>query len=264
MILAEWRTLARVVRRSTGVLEVVDSRDPENTRSRRLESMAKAMGKPLILVINKADLIPRWALEGWLEFYRSKGMKVVAVSATRGVGKGQLVKAMQEVSSQQTSVFAVAGYPKTGKSSIINMLKGYKSAPVSPVPGSPGYTKGYTIYKVAKNVYIVDTPGTIPVEGDPLQSVIRGRGPEEMSDPVRPAVLLLQTALKYNPRAVLEAYGIAETDPYKILEEIARKRSWFYKSTGDPNIDEAARQVIRDYHKAKLWFFVPPPTRPSR
>jgi len=53
MLLADWRTLARIIRRSTAVLEVLDARDPQGTRSPRAEHMTKAMEKKLILVINK-------------------------------------------------------------------------------------------------------------------------------------------------------------------------------------------------------------------
>jgi len=261
MLLADWRTLARIIRRSTAVLEVLDARDPQGTRSPRAEHMAKAMEKKLVLIINKVDLIPREAIGGWLEYFGSTGLTAVAISSLRSTGKGELLRVMREISGEETAIFAVIGYPKTGKSSVINMLKGYKSAPTSKVPGSPGYTRGYTLYKVARGVYIIDTPGTIPVGGDPLEAAIRGRSPEEMSDPVKPAVMLVERALRYNPRAIIDAYGIEDRNPYVILEKIALKRSWIYKSTHEPNIEEAARSVIRDYHMGKLWFYVPPPKK---
>ncbi len=105
---------------------------------------------------------------------------------------------------------------------------------------------------------MIDTPGIIPVEGDPLESIIRGRPPEQLNDPVKPALMLLERALKYNPLAVKEAYGIDEKDPYRILELIALRRGWKYKSDGEPLVEEAARVVIRDYHEGKLRFYVPP------
>jgi ribosome biogenesis GTPase A len=56
----------------------------------------------------------------------------------------------------------------------------------------------------------------------------------------------------------MEAYWIREREPLKILTELAIRRGWFYKKTREPLIEEAARTVIRDYHKAKLLFYVPP------
>jgi hypothetical protein len=259
MELADWRTLARVIKRSDGVIEVLDARDPLGTRSLRAEGIARAFGKKVIIAINKVDLIPKDVAKRWLDYFDSLGLRAVLVSSLRGYGKGTLKAEMLKVSSGGTSTFSVVGYPKTGKSSIINMFKGYRSASVSKVPGSWGHTKGYTIYRVAKDIYVIDTPGTIPVEGDELESIIRGRSPEELRDPVRPAVLLIERALRYNPNSIAEAYGVLEIDPYKILERIAMRRMWIYKSTHEPNIEEAARTVIRDYHRGKLWFYVPPP-----
>lgn len=260
MQLADWRSLARIIKRSDGVLEVLDARDPLGTRSLRVEEMAKAFNKKVLLVINKSDLIPRSVARAWLEYFNSRGIAAALVSSLKGYGKGTLKAELKKMSQAGgPSTYCVVGYPKTGKSSLINMLKGYKSAPVSKVPGSWGYTKSYTIYRVASDLYIIDTPGTIPIEGDELESVIRGKSPEELYDPVKPAMLLLERALKYNPNSVVEAYGIVERNPYKILEELAAKRMWIYKSTHEPNVEEAARAVIRDYHRGKLWFFVPPP-----
>ncbi len=260
MELADWRTLARIIKRSDGVIEVLDARNPLGTRSLRAEGIARALKKSLIVVINKVDMIPRSVAAQWLDYFDERGIKAVLVSAVKGYGKGALKAAMLDVAGDRVATFSIIGYPKTGKSSIINMFKGYRSASVSKVPGSWGYTRGLTIYRVSQTLYIVDTPGTIPVDGDPLESVIRGRSPEELRDPVGAAMLLIETALKYNPNSVAEAYGILERDPYKVLEELASRRMWIYKSTHEPNVEEAARTVIRDYHRGKLWFFVPPPS----
>jgi ribosome biogenesis GTPase A len=258
LILASWRSLIWVIRRADVVLEVVDARDPISTRSKRLERIVQSMGKKLIIVINKSDLIPRDVAEKWKRIFEDQGYKTVYMAARDHKGTRKLRKAIREVSDVTPTIVAVVGFPKTGKSTIINALKGRHSASTSPIPGSPGYTTHTQLYKIGENLYMIDTPGVIPIEGGPLESIIRGRPPEQLSDPVRPAVMLLKRALEYNPNSVIEAYGISETDPYKILELIAIKRGWRYKSDGEPLIEEAARTVIRDYHKGKLLFYVPP------
>ena len=53
----------------------------------------------------------------------------------------------------------VLGYPNTGKSSIINALKGRASAPTSPVSG---YTKGMQWIRASKRMYLLDPPGVFP------------------------------------------------------------------------------------------------------
>ncbi|NPA05362.1 MAG: GTPase RsgA [Crenarchaeota archaeon] len=258
MILASWRNIAWLVRRADVVLEVVDIRDPPSTMSRKLERLVRSLDKKLVVVLNKADLVPRSVAEGWVRLLRDRGYNAVYIAARHRLGTRKLRKAIKRVVDVTPIVVAVVGFPKTGKSSIINALKGRHSASTSPVPGSPGYTHHAQLYRAPGGLYLIDTPGVIPVEGGGLEAAIRGRPPEELRDPVGVAVKLLEKALRYNPRCVLDAYGIAETDPYRILEAIALRRGWRYKSTGEPLVEEAARTVIRDYHKGKLLFYVPP------
>ncbi len=48
------------------------------------------------------------------------------------------------------------------------------------------------------------------------------------------------------------------------MERLAIKRGWFYKTTKEPLIEEAARTIIRDYHKAKIPFTCPQRNSPAR
>ncbi len=258
MELASWRLLARTIKNADVVVEVVDIRDPIHTRSRRLEQMARALDKDLVIVLNKADLVPRMVADKWARIIEGRGYDVLYVSARHRLGTRVLRGYIKHIARIKPFSVAVVGYPKTGKSSIINALRGRKGASTSPIPGSPGYTKSIQLLKIEPGFYMIDTPGVIPVEGGWPEAIIRGRSPEELVDPVPPAIALLERALHYNPRAVERAYGIKERDPYKILELLAEKRGWWYKKTKEPLIEEAARTVIRDYHKAKLLFYVPP------
>jgi ribosome biogenesis GTPase A len=258
--LASWRVIARLVRSADVVVEVVDVRDPLSTMSRRLERIVRAFDRTLLVVLNKCDLVPRGVAEGWKAYLEGRGYKVMYVSATSRLGTRMLRGWIKAEAPYKPFTVVVVGYPKTGKSSIINALRGRKGASTSPIPGSPGYTRGVQILKVEEGFYMIDTPGIIPVDGPWPEAIIRGKAPEEIPDPVPAAVALIERALKYNPNAVRDAYGIEETDPYRVLELIALKRGWRYKTTGEPLIEEAARTVIRDYHTAKLYFYVPPPT----
>ena len=259
MRLAAWRDVAKLVRASDVVLEVADIRDPLGTRSRRLEDMVKDLDKRLLLVLNKSDLVPREVAEGWKEYLEAKGYEVMYVSATSRLGTRMLRGWIKSVVKVRPFTAAVVGYPKTGKSSIINALRGRKGASTSPVPGSYGYTRGVQLLKLEEGFYMIDTPGIVPADGGWPEAVIRGMAPEEIKDPVPAAMALIERALQYNPLALVDAYGIETKDPLQALELLAIKRGWRYKSSGEPLIEEAARAVIRDYHTARLYFYVPPP-----
>jgi len=258
MQLISWRALTWILRKSDIVLEVLDARDPMTTRSRRLERLTMLLGKKLVLVINKSDLIPREVAEKWKKLLSDMGYRTVYIAARDHKGTRILRRTINELAEAEPTIVAVVGFPKTGKSTIINALKGKHSASTSPIPGSPGYTRKTQLYRIGRKLYMLDTPGIIPVEGDSLEAIIRGRAPEELRNPIKPAMALIEKALKYNPKAIINAYGIDEKDPYRVLELIAIKRGWFYKKDKEPLVEEAARTVIRDYHTGKLLFYVPP------
>jgi ribosome biogenesis GTPase A len=264
IVLASWGQVWNLVSRADIVLHVLDARDPISTLSRRLINIIEKKNKKLIIVINKADLVPRSVAEEWREYFEEQGYTAVYIAASKHMGTLKLRRAIKRTAPVLPVVVAVVGYPKVGKSSIINALKGRHSASTSPYPGSPGYTRHFQLYRVDSKILMIDTPGIIPVEGDEVEKLIRGYPPEKLEDPVRPAIILIEKILKYNPNAFLHAYGIETQDPVKILEEIAVRRGWFYKITKEPLIEEAARAIIRDYHDGKIRFYIRPPTALSK
>jgi ribosome biogenesis GTPase A len=57
----------------------------------------------------------------------------------------------------------VIGYPNTGKSSIINTLKGTKCCKTAPIPGE---TKVWQYVTLTKKIYLIDSPGVVYDVGD--------------------------------------------------------------------------------------------------
>ncbi len=260
--LADWGTLRKLLASSSYCIEVVDARNPVGTRSGRLERMCESLGVELIIAVNKIDLVPQDIVWGWVRGLEERtGFTVLPISARHRIGTLRLRKRLRKLSPQGTGVVVgmVAGVPKTGKSTLINVLRGRHGASTSPVPGSPGYTKGFTLYRVEGRIYLYDTPGVVPDAMDPLERIIRLYPPEHLPDPLETAVRLIKRVLEHNPTAFIEAYGIEEEDPYKLLEKLALSRGWVEKRSGDPMVEQAAVTVIRDYHEGKIRFYIPPP-----
>ncbi|BFI73996.1 GTPase [Sulfurisphaera ohwakuensis] len=252
------REVLRFINKSDLVIEVIDAREPDLTRSKKLEEYALNREKKILIVLNKADLIPREILEGWKKIFENEGKNAIYISATMHLGTKILRDKIKELLRGKEGTVIFVGYPKTGKSSIINALKGKHSASTSKIPMAYGYTKTIQKFKIDSKIYAWDSPGIIPPDGNELEKVIRGISVEKLEDPVKAGEMLLLRIIKYNPNAIKETYNITFNSPYEFFEKLALKRGWLYKSTKEPNIEEAAKAFIRDYHKGKIIYYVPP------
>ncbi|RLE80229.1 MAG: GTP-binding protein [Thermoprotei archaeon] len=253
-----WRNVRRVIGKADIVLEVVDARDPLGTRSSKLENLVKRYNKPLIIVINKADLVPRDVLEKW-KYHFEKEYPTIYIGAKNRLGTTFLWKVIKKVAPQDKRVVrvAVTGFPNVGKSTIINVLKGRHSASTSP---KAGHTKHVQEFRAAQWLKVIDTPGIIPIEEDEEALALRfALNSEQLSDPIGAAIRLIRIGLNLDPTVFRKTYGIEHRDPEKILEELAKKRGFLLKG-GKLNIEEAARVLLRDWLTGKLVFYYPPPS----
>ncbi len=248
-----WRRVRKVLEDADLVLEVADAREPIETRNKRLEELAEKLGKPIVLVLNKCDLVPFEILEAWKKFLERE-YPTVFISAKHRLGTRKLMVYIKRYSPRLPVRVAVVGYPNVGKSTIINYLKGKHVAQTSPVPG---WTRGEQLVKAKSWLYVVDTPGVIPVEEvkDEALLIIKGAvDPARLQDPVYPAIKLIERILKFNPTAFLERYGTDSKDPMQIIEWVAKKRGLLLRG-GKPNIEEAARAIIKDWIEGKLTYY---------
>eukprot|EP00887_Chlorella_sp_A99_P006011 scaffold27.g6011.t1 len=81
-----WRQLWRVLERSDIVVQVVDARDPMTYRSEDLEAYARELhaAKASLLLLNKADLLPRELRSAWADYFDARGLDYAFWSATAG------------------------------------------------------------------------------------------------------------------------------------------------------------------------------------
>ena len=86
-----WNMVWKLVNQSDAVLEVVDARFPSLCRTLSVESAVKEAEKPLIIVLNKSDLVPREVSKAWVDYLRTEQkLLTVAVSARFRLGTGIL------------------------------------------------------------------------------------------------------------------------------------------------------------------------------
>ncbi|MEZ0247696.1 MAG: GTPase, partial [Thermoproteus sp.] len=247
----------RVVEDSDIVLEVLDARDPLATRNVDVEKLAKALGKRVIVALNKADLIPFEIGLKWKEWFEAQGAPAVFLSAKERLGTRKLMAYIKRLAPAIPVRVAVVGYPNVGKSTIINYLKGRHVASTSP---KPGWTKGEQLVRAKTWLIVVDTPGVIQSSPDDLAlAVVQGAvDPGRVDDAVPYAAALIDRVLKLNPKA-LEIYGYRGSSAEEALEYVGRRYGRLMKG-GRVNIDEAARRVLVDWIEGKLTYYYEPPS----
>jgi|Deesub1362B_J571_1020462.scaffolds.fasta_scaffold00012_15 hypothetical protein len=251
-----WAIVKEVIDEADIVIEVVDARDPLGTRNEKVERLVRESGKKLLIVMNKADLVPK----KWAEEYKRKNrdVPIIFVSAREHLGTGilrreikKLAKEIQKEENERIKV-ALVGYPNVGKSTIINVLKGKHAVAVAPIPG---YTKGKQLIRLTKRIYLLDSPGVVPID-DFDELVIRGSFPaDKIEEPVKPALKLIRRILETRKEALIEKYDIQEfEDEEQILEAIGRRKGIIRKG-GEVDLEETARYFLREWQTGKFTLF---------
>jgi nuclear GTP-binding protein len=155
-----WAELYRVLDCSDVVVQVLDARDPQGTRSLAIEKHLResAKHKNLIFVLNKVDLVPTWVTRRWVAALSREApcLAFTAGNLKKPFGKGSLIALLRQLSKLHADKKAISvgfvGYPNVGKSSIINALKGSKACNVAPIPGE---TKVWQYVTLMKRVFLI-------------------------------------------------------------------------------------------------------------
>jgi len=229
------KRVRKIINDADLLLEVLDARFPDLTRIPVYERYVKKLGKPLILVLNKCDLVPKEYAEDWKALL-SKEYPTVFVSTRMRWGSRKLREKIKEHAPTFPVKVGVFGYPNVGKSSLINLLKGRSVSPVSP---RAGYTRGEQIVRISRKIYLIDTPGIIYPRNEEILLLIGGLEPERAEDPEVAAEVLIRN---------LHAMGAMEEGT---LEEYAKKKRFFQKG-GAPDTWRAAVDILRRWQRGAI------------
>jgi len=248
-----WKVVREVIDEAGIIVEVVDARDPIGTRNRKLERLIQEKGKPLLIVMNKADLVPK----EWAEEYKRKSeIPMVFISARERKGTGilrrELKNLAKHLSDEKEKVkVALIGYPNVGKSTIINTLKGKRAVGTAPIPG---YTRGKHLIRLSKKIWLLDSPGVVPID-DFDELVIKGGFPaDKIEEPVKPALKLISRILETRREAITEKFGIEAKSEEEILKKIGERRG-LIKAGGEVNLEETARWLLREWQTGRFTLF---------
>ncbi|MDP3763864.1 MAG: GTPase [bacterium] len=237
-----WRHVNGVLRYADIILEVLDARMIEETRNREIEDKVQRLGKKLLFVFTKCDLVNQERLHEAQRAYHPS----VFVSSTDKLGTTILKKKIMELSRGEPVTVGVVGFPNVGKSSLINALAGRGSARTSP---ESGFTKGIQRVRVSPKIMLLDTPGVFPYK-EKDEYILAKIGSRDYSKIREPDVVALKL-IGEKKELLTEYYHVAGEEAEEILENIARKFNKLQKG-GHPDIEPTARMVLKDWQTGKI------------
>jgi ribosome biogenesis GTPase A len=243
----------KMINGSDVVVEVIDARFPSLSRAKKYENrVLKNRSKKLFVAMNKVDLVPNRVVQKWKSILQKEGIHVIPTSArerlSTSVLRNSIIKAAGKDFFYITACFI--GLPNTGKSSLINILKGRSSAPVAPIPG---FTRALQVLRITTRLRIFDTPGVIPVKLSLADQVLLGViRPEKLPDYVKAAWALVHRIDQLNPGAIKKTYEIEYESPPEFLEKFAERRHR-RKKGGELDLDTAGVIFMNEHvNKAKI------------
>lgn len=234
------------VKEANLVLEIVDARFSSLMRNRDLEKELRWRNIPVILVLNKMDLLHgRDPAIGDIK----AEIPVVPISCTpkRNITR---LRTLMFTLLKDGGRIAVVGYPNTGKSSVINALAGRHAAPTSK---QAGFTKGRASIRLKEGVYLMDTPGIFPLDEHDLFKLMlfNAKSPNQLKDAQGLATRFLEWLPDQPIWAdwVTRTYGIVpKGDGEQQLEDLAIHLHMLRKG-GIPDVNAVSLRILHDWQK---------------
>tara|TARA_Y100000310_G_scaffold162257_1_gene162264 strand:+ start:16345 stop:17202 length:858 start_codon:yes stop_codon:yes gene_type:complete len=271
---AYWEVIKRIITESDIVLEVLDSRLVELSRNEEVERLIKEVGRPMIFVINKIDLVSKEKLQKQIQDLRKIGEVVFISTKIKGSSKNLLYaikKAFKKYGKREIEerdkfspkpkfrearaeiVVGILGYPNVGKSSIINALAHKKKVKVSKKSGT---THGIHWINITKEIKILDSPGVIPLkrEDEIRYGLIGAKDTEALKNPEIVAHSVIKLFIKKNKKAFEEFYKIeiSNSDTSEdVINKISEKRSYLLKG-GRFDENRVIMVIVRDWQQGRL------------
>ena len=245
------------------VIYVLDARVINSSRNPAFDKMVEGM--PILYVFNKCDMVERADVAAWEKYYRDRGEICVSVNSTSPKFRAEVISKLLLLNKAVIDKYAskgvnktvralVAGVPNTGKSTLINCLCGSKRA----VTGNrPGVTRGKQWVKLAANIELLDTPGTLPPAFEDGERAVRlamiGSIKEEVLDIAELGLETVKFFAERNYKLFAERYGLEDLcgEPLEIMDKIAKKRGYLLNKD-NYDYERTARAILDDLRKLRL------------
>ncbi len=250
------RDIRRTIRYVDAVVEVLDARIPSTSRAYEFEEVFS--GKQSVLLLNKADIADASITRIWIDYLASSGKRVLDVSlrkqSARSVLMNRIAPAIKGRFKEKRIL--IAGMPNVGKSTLVNRLKGKKTARVR---SEPGTTRGPQWVQVSDMLFVLDTPGILykRLFSESIKAKLVAVGsiiplPDQLMEIVEPVYNLLIE--RYGTRTIEDRLGISFEGLQSMLAEISRTRG-LLRSGGEKDLQKAASFFLKEVAEGKLGRF---------
>ncbi len=244
-----------------GIVCVLDARAPIASINKNFK---KIFGeKPVLYVLNKADLSDASKTDGFLKLFESKGKYCVKCDATNPSSKRILLQKLSAITEEKraraeakgltrTFRFMVAGIPNTGKSTLVNLISGQKRAKTG---DKAGVTRDVRWLRCGA-FDLLDTPGTMPPAFDDQYHAKHlayiGSINDDILDMDDIALELLGELAQKYPKCLTERYGITDfSDNLKMYEAVCKRRGFILRG-GEFDYERGANALIDDFRKGRI------------
>ena len=245
------------------VIELLDARIPGSSKNPDLDDLIG--NKKRLIILNKADMADSAVTEKWVNYYESKGIKVLTMDSRVRKQTLKVTAAVKEVCKEKIErdrrrgiaarpiKAMVAGIPNVGKSTFINSFVGKTSAKTG---NKPGVTRGNQWIRISKDINLLDTPGILWPKFDNQQIGLNLSFIGSINDNILEMTEVAGefiSFLKDNYCNILaERYMIKDVDDvFQIMEEIAIAKKCVKKG-GEPDIEKACILLLDDFRSGKL------------
>lgn len=249
------------------VVEITDARVPASSRNPEMKNLVG--GKPRVVVLNKCDMADEGLTAEWIEYYRTNGVKAIAMDCRSGKGLNKLVPTVKEVMKKELEKrtakgmegkpirMMVVGIPNVGKSSFINRVAGGKRAKVE---DRPGVTRGKQWVTLEKGIDLLDMPGVLWPKFDDKtvgeHLAFTGAIKDDILDTELLAMRLADLLNRECHSLLCARYKLtdeetANIEPYDLLSLIGTKRG-MKVSGGEVDTERAAAMLLDEFRGGKI------------
>ena len=243
---------------------ILDARCPTSCINPEFVKVIK--DKPIIYVLNKADLVGNADLDRFKKIFNAQGSECVSINATVSGNAKIIVNTIKKVFKEKEEQnkargvnfitrAMVLGVPNSGKSTIVNNLCGQGRA----VTGNKaGVTRSKQWIKVDANIEFMDTPGvllpTFEDEQKAYNLAFVGSVRDDVLNIVDISCKLIARLMQINPSVLQTKYSVDITNythNIELLERIGKKRGCMIKG-GEVDTERAAKILLTDFRAGKL------------